>query len=261
MTEREVEGLEEKKRMLLAVLISAIILLAVLYSFGLNLFSSTPDIVVATPAPSAAPSAGAGVGDGGGIPVAVTPETVQAVIADLSRYESYSRTITIRYHWGEDGVGTVTAQVRADGGWARCDTILSGGMEEHSILGEDTLWLWYDDRESHASGPAAEGLADLMQYIPTYEDVLELEPAAILSAGYEEKGGLPCIRVEVEREELGYRERYWISVDSGLLVCAETEKEDRVVYTMSSYEVSSPMADATAFLLPDGTALHSPGGR
>ena len=41
--------MEEKKRTLLAVLVSAVILLAVLYSFGLNLFSDPPDIVVAPP--------------------------------------------------------------------------------------------------------------------------------------------------------------------------------------------------------------------
>lgn len=250
--------MEEKKRTLLAVAVSAIILLAVLYSFGMNLFGDTPPIVVAPPEESSVLEQETGVGSGGGIPVGVTPETVQALIADLSRYQSYSRTVTVRYQWGAEETGTVTALVRTDGGWTRCDSVLSSGVEEHSIWGEDTLWLWYGQQRDWLSLPADRRTSDLMQYIPTYEDVLELEPEAIVGAAYEERGGLPCIRVDVRQEETGYWERYWISVDSGLLVCAETEKEGRVVYAMTAFEVSSPLVDEEAFRLPDGTVLHRP---
>ena len=249
--------MEEKKRTLLAVVISAIILLAVLYSFGLNLFVEPPGILVAPPETEGTSQPGTDVGDGGGIPVGVTPETVQALIAHLSRYPSYSRTITIRYHWGEEESGTVTVLVRTDGAWTRCDTVLSNGVEEHSIWGDGTLWLWYGQQKKWISLPAEKNGADLMQYIPTYEDVLEVAQEAIAAADYEEKGGLPCIRVDVQREDTHYRERYWISVDSGLLVCAETEKEGRVVYSMSSFEVSSPLEDADSFCLPDGTVLYA----
>ena len=85
-------------------------------------------------------------------------------------------------------------------------------------------------------------------------------PDSITGTGYEEKDGARCIYVEVYREELGYLERYWISVSSGLLTAAETEKDGRVVYAMSSSQLVSPLAGGEdAFTLPEGRVLHRPG--
>lgn len=83
---------------------------------------------------------------------------------------------------------------------------------------------------------------------------------AIAATGYEEQGGLSCICVETAADELGYRQRYWISVDSGLLVCSETLEGEQTVYRMSSYAVERPVPAGTQFALPDGTVLHTPGG-
>lgn len=251
--------MEEKKRTLLAVVISFIILAAVVYSFGLNFFASTPEIVVADPSVSAGQPDGPGVsGEQGGIPVEVTPETVQSVIASMSRYRRYSRTVSIRYSWPGGSSEPITAKVRVDDGWSRCDTTLAGGIVERSIVGDGTLWYWYGDGGSWLECPADERAEDLLQYIPTYEDVLALDQSEITATGYEEKDGTVCIYVEAARRELGYLERYWISVSSGLLVAAETEKEGSVVYAMSSGDMVSPMANGSdAFTLPDGTVLHT----
>ena len=82
--------MEEKKRTILAIVISCIILLAVFYSFGLNFFRSTPEIEVADTQASPDVSAVPGASGQGGIPVEVTPETVQSILASMSRYQSYS---------------------------------------------------------------------------------------------------------------------------------------------------------------------------
>lgn len=252
--------MDEKKRTLLAVVISCIILLAVGYSFGLNFFRSTPEIVVAdtrtSPGVSAGPDAS---GNGDGIPVEVTRETVRNIIAGMERYRSYSRTLSIRYYW-ENGSGAVTVQVMADGGWTRCDAVLASGLVEHSILGDGHLWYWYDDKTDYLRVPAEEGQTDLLQYIPTYETVLALDDSGILDAGYEEKNGEACIYVEARGQLEQYVERYWVSVTSGLLWAAETEKNGALVYSMSSGGVVSPLTGETAFLLPDGGVLHTPQG-
>ncbi|MFR4559848.1 MAG: hypothetical protein ACLT5P_00590 [Flavonifractor plautii] len=110
------------------------------------------------------------------------------------------------------------------------------------------------------SGPADGHSADLEgQRIPTYEDVLEMEQDAIAAAGYEEKGGLACIYVETGEDALGYVEKYWVSVDSGLLVCAEQWKGEELTYRMTSYAVSTDrtLFGLTEFALPDGTVLHT----
>lgn len=254
--------MEEKKRTLLAVAISCIILLAVAYSFGLNFLRSTPEVIVANTDTENDQTEDPGTSEHHtGIPIEVTPETVQSVIAAMSRYRSFSRTVEIRYSWDGYVYGEVTARIRSDGGWSRCDTTLASGLVEHSILGDGGLWYWYDDATEYLKVPTGERSEDLVQYIPTYEDVLEADISEIQAANYQEKDGVPCIYAELYRPEMDYTERYWISVTSGLLVAAETEKDGQIVYTMSSGDMVSPLAGGQdAFVLPDGEVLYQPQG-
>ncbi len=253
--------MEDRKRTILAVVIIAVVLLAVMYSFSLNLFAVTPELVLPDPdasgsaAPSAEPSGGRG-----GLAVEVSTQTVQSLIASLTRYESYSRSITVEYYSGGQPAGAVSAQVWADDGWTRSDLTLASGRVEHTIVGDGQLWLWYDQEHTVYTGPAEKMAADLLQCLPTYEDVLALDKGQITAAGYVERDGLPCVYVETARSGRGYVERFWISENSGLLMAAETEKDGELVYAMSSHEVVSPL-DQTAgiFSLPDGTQLHVPG--
>lgn len=249
--------MEDKKRTVMAVIIIAVVLAAVGYSFFLNLFAPTPRLEIADPdASQGAGPVGQPSGPVDGVVVEVTPQTVQSLIADLERYESYHRTVAVEYFDGGEPVGTVSAQVWADGGWVRTSAALSSGTLEHSIVGNGTLWLWYGRTGPVYSGPAGGKTADLIQRLPTYEDVLALDQADITGAGYEERGGQPCVYVEVNGL-LGVTERYWVSVDSGLLVAAETEKDGAAVYVMTAQDVVSPLEQTDGmFVLPDGTALH-----
>ena len=249
--------MEDRKRTALAAVIILVVLAAVLYSFSMNLFGPTPELVLPDPdatastGPSAEPSGGQG-----GVLVEVSPQTVQSLIASLSRYESYSRTAAVEYFDGGQSVGTASARVWADGGWIRTDVTLASGRVEHAILGDGRLWLWYDRESTVYQGPAEDLSADLIQRVPTYEDVLLLKPEDITAAGYEEREDQPCVYVEAGTE-LGYTERYWISVDSGLLVAAETEKDGEVVYAVTARDVVSPLDETQGiFVLPDGTVLH-----
>lgn len=250
--------MEDRKRTLLAIVISCIILLAIGYGFGMSIFASTAEIILADTSVSAGISGGGTDSSGdGAILVGVTPDTVQSVIADMTRYRSYSRTLSVQYTW-DGGTGGITAQVMVDDGWSRCDATLSSGIVERSIVGDGTLWYWYDNGEQYLTADAGSETEDLVQYLPTYENILALDPTDILDAGYEEKNGDPAIYVEAEGSLEGYVERYWVSVQSGLLTAAETEKNGVVVYTMSSGSAVSPLSEAeNAFTLPDGTVLHS----
>ncbi len=247
----------EKSRLKFAALIALILAAAVAYSFTFNLFEAPPSVSLAS---------GVGVSDleqdgedsssDAVIQVGVTPETVQSVILTLSRYRSYSRTLQIEYL--EEGMvkGSLSAVVAVDSGWTRVDVTSKSGVE-HTIVGNGMRYRWYNNEKEYASAPAREGSGDLAQMLPTYEDVLDLDTKNITAAGYESRGGVACIYVEVEESALGYLERYWISVESGLLVSAETIKMDEVVYRMTSYQVESPLVDGEeSFLLPDGTLLH-----
>ena len=247
----------DKKRTVLAAVIISVVLAAVLYSFFLNLFAPTPELVLADPdAARSEEPGGEQSGQAGGVPVEVTPQTVQALVAYLNRYVSYRRTVTAEYFFRGQPAGTVSGQVWVDGGWLRTSLTLSTGVVEHSVEGDGTLGLWQDQGQAVYSGPAGDRAADLSQRLPTYEDVLLLDQGDITAAGYEEREDQPCVYVEA-RTELGYTERYWISVDSGLLVAAETEKDGQVVYAMAARDVVSPLDETQGiFVLPDGTVLH-----
>ncbi|HJH62910.1 MAG TPA: hypothetical protein IAC84_06585 [Firmicutes bacterium] len=247
--------MEERKRTILAVLIACVVLVAVLYSFGLNLFIQTPELEA--PGLNASSTPGQATGDpaAGGIPVEITPQTVQLAISSLSRYESYSRSVSATYLEDGEAVGSIAAQVWVEGGWVRTETTLPSGLVECSLVGDGQLWLWYDGQDQVYRAPAGDQSADLAQRLPTYEDVLALDPAGITQAGYVERDGQDCIYVEFEHEQLGYLYRYWISVNSGLLIAAQTESEGQVVYEMSSRQLTSPLSGpGDWFVLPDGTS-------
>lgn len=258
--------MEERKRNVLAVIIACVVMLALVYSFGLNLFYRTPDFQLADPTVTESGSPGASdPGDVSGVTVDVTPATVQSVIASLTKYSSYSRSVSVTYRWDGESSGTLSAQVWADGGWVYTETALPTGLTECSVVGEGAIWIWYaEDPENVRSnvrvytGSAQTGAEDLTQRIPTYEDVLALDPEEISSAGYELWEGQSCVYVETTPDELGCVRRFWVSESSGLLMAAQTEQEGLIVYEMSSGAVMSPMEQGTrAFTLPAGTTLHS----
>ena len=246
--------MERRNRNILIVLIAAVIAVAVFSSFGLSLFAApTPEIVLPDPVPTAT----AGTDDsaqGGGVRVDVTPKTVQSVIAAIHRLDSYSRAITTTLS------GAVTSvQVWVDGGWTRSDVVLPSGTVAHTIVGDGTVWRWYNTARTVKSWPADGASADGEgQHIPTYEDVLSLDPGSITAAGYETRNGVDCVYVEVENPAgLAQTERYWVSADNGLLVGAETETGGEVVYSMTAGTPEIPVSSVASFTLPDGTVLHS----
>lgn len=244
---------------ILALLITIVILLAVFASFGLTLFfRDTPEVTLPTAAVETDDPTGEDTpGLTGGLLVEVSPQTVQHIIeATLTRPESYYREITLETFWGEEQSASALARTWVDGGYTRIDTTLSDGTVEHTIVGGGRRYRWYNGDWTWFEANAEDSDADLMQHIPTYEDVLALDTDLITDTGYEEKEGLGCIYVEVAQNELGYRERYWVSVERGLLVAAETWKEDRLVLRAEAYSVEIPVRSGAVFTLPDGTVLH-----
>lgn len=247
--------MERHNRNILIGLIAVVIIAAVFSSFGLSLFAGpTPGIVLPTPAPS---------GQGGqtgqeqesGVRVEVSPDTVQSVIAALERLESYSQVVTSTLEGS-----TAATSVWVDGGWTRADMILPTGRLIHTIVGNGTVWRWYDDDPATVTWDADGASVDVEgQRVPTYEDVLALDKARITAAGYEEKNGYACVYVQVDIPELDQRERYWVSSDNGLLVAAETETGGEVVYSMAANAPEIPASANASFVLPDGTVLHTVG--
>lgn len=253
--------MEGKNRTIFVVLIAVVIVVAIFSSFGLNLFSpDTPEIYLPTVTEHPGDEPG---GNGGDDPerytrVDVTADTVQDIIRTMTplQPESYSRTITVKTSLGDGTMGESVNQVWVDFGWTLVESVWPSGVTEHTIVGNGKVYRWFSGDWSYKSWEGGERDADMAQRIPTYEDVLDLDKALITAVGYEDVDGLPCVYVEVAENELGNRERYWVSVETGLLVAAETKKGEETLLLMTSGAVERPVQRGKPFELPDGTVLH-----
>ena len=253
--------MDSKNRLLIAVAVIVVIVGAMFTSFGRSLFLlNTPSVELpdTSSQPGDSSSQGGSSSSGQLQTVEVTPETVQNVIATLTRTDSYYRELTVETFWTE-GSSSTPVQVWVDGSWSHSRQVLPSGVVRHDLTdGEtQTLYYWYEGSQRYETSPADDLSADLSQRLPTYETVLALDPERITDAGYELRGSFPCVWVEVQLED-GLREQYWVSVDNGLLISAEMVRDEQLVYRMTAYSpVQSPCPSDASFQLPDGTVLHT----
>lgn len=240
--------MNEKNRRVLVVAIAVTVLAAVFVSFGLPAITGRiPQVTLADldqPVPQETNQQL--------LPVEVTPDTVQSVVATLSRPESYSRALTVTLYWGEEGKGDQQVQMWADSGWVKT-AVTSGSGVQHRLVGDDKLRLWYDGDTDWKEIPADSRTQDLAQHIPTYEDVLSAGKEDITKASYVTRDGKDCIYVEVRQEGSDASDRYWIETATGLLAFCETVEGEKTVYAMEETEYSAPLEDTAVFTLPDGS--------
>lgn len=252
--------MEQKNRLVIVAAIVALIVGAICASFGRVLFAAkTPEVILPSSSAGLPDPSGSGSQEQSYQRVEVTTQTVANVVATLSRPASYYRELTVETFWS-GGSSTAQVQVWTDGGWSHSVQTLPSGVVRHDLAGEGALYYWYDDSQQYETAPADEKSPDLAQHIPTYETVLELDPGEITAAGYELRGDLPCILAEVRPAGSALLQRFWVSVDSGLLVSAESEEDGQLVYRMTAYTpVQSPCPADGSFALPDGKVLHRVG--
>lgn len=186
--------------------------------------------------------------------VEVTPATVQTAVATLARPQHYRRTVTVEQFW-DGGSGTYETTVQVHGPWTRTDRVMPDGRVRHTIIGTETAYIWYDNDIRVYQASAGSVSADQEQTIPTYEDVLELSTEHIVTADFRTISDVECIYVETAEDETGYALRYWVSVDTGLLVVAERLLHGEPAYRMASLAVDLTEPAVWDFTLPDGTAL------
>ena len=80
----------------------------------------------------------------------------------------------------------------------------------------------------------------------------------ISTADYRSVSGINCIYVETAEDLAGYAQRYWVSVETGLLVASERLLDGETIYRMASLTVDLSVPAADRFSLPDGTVLLDP---
>ena len=210
---------------------------------------STPAVTLPTP-PAAEPSAPVTPGSApDDALIAVTPETVQTVIATLRRIESYSRTLDVRDFWSGG------SRSRSVSVWCRGDTLrlrIDSGdaAAENLLIKGDEFWLWYADSDALFHGSALPNDADRWQTLLTYERILDAPAADILDAGYTDFNGVSCIFVRWRSGSPGYVSECYIDTDTGLLMGERCYDGETLVYSMDSSAPDVTTPDDSVFALP-----------
>ena len=161
--------MDSKKRLAIALAITCLIVVAIFASFGRSLFFvQIPSITLADVDGAGSSSSGSSGGQERDQywQVAVTPETVQSVVATLSRPDSYYRELTVETLWS-GGSYSSTVQYWEDSGWSHIRQTLASGAVRHDLVGAETAYYWYEGSSTWNSFPADERSADLSQHIPT----------------------------------------------------------------------------------------------
>ena len=236
------------RKILLTLLLCAAFagLVALIYYLVPSSSVETAEVLLPSPSVSTAPESGM---DSQLQLVEVTPGTVQAVIATLSRVDSYARTLTAESFWsGGSSQRVIDVQVR--GSSARLTISSGAGAVKNVLISGDELWIWYGDSDAVYHGAASERDADEYQSLLTYEDLLALDPAAIFDAGYTDYNGEYCIYARYTDGALGYESCFWISVATGLLMGSETYDEETLVSRLSSSAPDISTPDDAVFAPP-----------
>lgn len=187
--------------------------------------------------------------------VEITPETVKPAITTLSRPMYYSRSQVVETFW-TGGSGQSVSQVYVSAGRTRLDTQLPDGSVRHTLVSDGIAGVWYDDEEEWAILRAQRLNADLAGRMLSYETVRDLPADRISAADYREKDGIYCIYVETLPDASGYVDRYWVSVDTGLLYAAERLWDGGMAYRFTSGQPDTAAPGEDLFLLPDGSTLE-----
>lgn len=184
---------------------------------------------------------------------AVTPETVQAVIASMARPDGYSRTVTVEDFWA-DGSAAADLSVQVSGTGTKITAASRQGLK-YILTTETGTWIWYDGNEDayFADGNAPHD-GDQWLRMLTYEDLLGLSPDEITAAGYEEHNGVWCVYASYDTSNFGYHTTLWVSAVDGLLAAAEIYDGETLIYRMTGGSVDTAIPDDSVFLPPQTDA-------
>lgn len=232
---------------LIYAFIAAIVLvvLAVIFS-TVGPVGQTPSISL--PSPGAVDDGGNSDSDIGVLDV--TKDTVQLVLAKLSRVESFSRSYIVTTYW-EGGESEDSVKYWQKGSDIRM-SLSRDGYVKNTLMTDGSLYIWYDSvgkvrkTEIKAGSLAA---ADRYARLISYEELMEIDTADIKDAGYIEKLGEPCIFAEYETSD-NYVNRVYVSVNSGLLLASERLENGKLAVSMEAVytDLSTPADDI--FALP-----------
>ena len=181
---------------------------------------------------------------------AVTPESVQAVIASMSRPDGYTRQVAVEDFW--DGGSAVTEFSLQVSGASTKITTAYGNSMKYILTTETGTWIWYDDNDTaFFSEQSAPHDGDQWLRMLTYEDLLSLSPQEITEAGYAEHNGVWCVFASYDTANFGYHTTVWVSAADGLLSATEMYDGEELIYRMTGGAVDTSIPDDSVFIPPE----------
>ncbi len=184
----------------------------------------------------------------------ITPENVQSVVRELSRpSEYYVETKSELYYDNKSTEYLRRRWVRNN--VSRIDIYNSyGNVTMSAILDAENAYYWYNGAARYITLPKGNFSAEDEQMMMDYTDLLELPQHAIKSAYLIRYEGEMCIYTEALRDD-GMYEKYWVSVNDGLLRQGQILKGSTVVFSVVQMQLdASPQGDAH-FTLPNKTVI------
>lgn len=185
----------------------------------------------------------------------ITKENVQQVIASLERPDMYSASVTNTLYWNGAWNQIHAVQYVRDGICLTEYNDASGNAERFEAVKDGIYYAWRRGGTAQYSGAAGTVSADASSMIPTYETVVEEDPANINEAGLRTINGESCIYVTVSDQTTGYSLTYWVSTVSGLLVQADYNHNGELARSVVVDNIQQVEPSASLFVMPNGTSL------
>ena len=192
--------------------------------------------------------------------VSVDNGNVQKILEVLEKPEAYHQSVSLSTS-SSGGSADKTAELWCSGQLMRA-TIREQNRVRHILTNGSAVWLWYDGdvQPKMVQQDAGITFEDLVGF-PTYEMLAVLPKDTIQEAGFvtlDDLDGTSCLYLSVDAGE-GYRDRYWVDVQTQLLCKADSTYKDTQVYLFRQTALDRLTAEDAAlrdaFRLPDGTEI------
>lgn len=186
--------------------------------------------------------------------LSVDKKNVKNVVAALERpKEYYSETRSVLTYGSSSAEYLRRKWVKDD--MARVDVVStsSSNAQIHYLYRGENVYVWRPSEKTYYKTKRGDFTPDDTQMLMSYENVLTARDEDIVTAQYTLYDGTACIYAEILNPKLSYRERYWVSISTGLLVYGQTlDKNGTVIYTIFSTQTDISAQSSETFKLPDG---------
>ncbi|MDL2287828.1 hypothetical protein LJC32_00410 [Oscillospiraceae bacterium OttesenSCG-928-F05] len=245
-----------RKKMTVFVVSAAVLIMFVIFvGFYLSLHTPAPAIVLPPEPSSEEPGQPhqtdrPAMIDEGFRAAEISPEDLGAILRAMEKTTVYTSEIEISLFW--EGASSTTLQRAYVGeGRIKLERLgTDGAPVEHTVIDGGTAYVWGEGDAEAETLPMGEMTAENILFIPAYELLMALDPDSYLDASYAVFEDTPTVRFALEDAVTGYVKTYWVDLEHGLLLCAETEKEGGLIYRMRRTSLLEGQPEDTVFALP-----------